>query len=42
VLLALAMGRRDQPVPFGPALVAAAVLVWASREQAWMRVLMGL
>ncbi len=42
VLLALAMGRRDQPVPFGPALVAAAVLVWASREQAWMRQLMGL
>jgi leader peptidase (prepilin peptidase)/N-methyltransferase len=42
VLLALAMGRRDQPAPFGPALVAAAVLVWACREQAWMRVLMGL
>lgn len=42
VVLALAMGQREQPVPFGPALVAAAVLVWASREQAWMRLLMGL
>jgi leader peptidase (prepilin peptidase)/N-methyltransferase len=42
VVLALAMGRRDQPVPYGPALVAAAVLVWACREQAWMRLLMGL
>jgi leader peptidase (prepilin peptidase)/N-methyltransferase len=42
VLLALAQGRKDQPAPFGPALVAAAVLVWAFRDQAWMRQLMGL
>ena len=42
VLLALAQGRKDQPAPIGPALVAAAVLVWAFRDQAWMRQLMGL
>jgi leader peptidase (prepilin peptidase)/N-methyltransferase len=41
VLLALAQGQRSQPVPFGPALVAAAVLYWACSDQAWMRWLSG-
>lgn len=40
VVLALAQGRKDQPVPFGPALVAAAMLVWICRGQGWMRLLM--
>lgn len=42
VLLALALGRRNQPVPFGPALVLAAAGVWVCREQAWMQLLMGM
>lgn len=41
VALAMATGRRSQPVPFGPALVAAAVLVWACRDQAWLLRLSG-
>lgn len=43
VLLALWLGqRREEAVPFGPAIVAAAVLVWACRDQSWMRTLQGM
>jgi prepilin signal peptidase PulO-like enzyme (type II secretory pathway) len=41
ILLALAQGQRSQPLPLGPALVAAAVLYWACSDQAWMRWLSG-
>ena len=41
VALALVLRQRTQPVPFGPALVAAAVIVWLGRDQAWLQQLSG-
>ena len=41
VALALVLRQRTQPVPFGPALVVAAVIAWACRDQAWLRQLSG-
>ena len=39
--LVLTGGRRQQEVPFGPAMAVAAAIYWIFREQAWMQVLTG-
>jgi len=37
ILIALAFKRRDLEVPFGPALVLSAALVWACQDHAWLK-----